>query len=78
MKTTIIWSPAALHAFYELAPHTAMIVDRAIIRLAEHHEGHVEWVAPYHRLRAGMHEVALRFDAKAQTLDVLYLYRARR
>ena len=78
MTTTIIWSPAALRAFYELAPHTAMIVDRAVIRLAERHEGHVEWVAPYHRLRAGMHDVALRFDEKAKTPHVLYLYRGRR
>jgi hypothetical protein len=78
VRTTIIWSPAALRAFYALPPHTAMVVDRAVIRLAERHEGHVEWVAPYHRLRAGMHEVALRFDETAQTLNVLYLYRASR
>jgi hypothetical protein len=30
------------------------------------------------RLRAGVHEVALRFDERTQTLHVLYLYRARR
>jgi hypothetical protein len=78
MSYTIIWSPTALHAFYRLAPHTAMIVDRAVIRLADHGEGVLRWAAPYHRLRAGLHEVALRRDEQARTIDVLFLYRAPR
>jgi len=77
MTYTIIWSPAALWTFYRLAPHTAMIVDRAVIRLASHGEGQLQWVAPHHRLRAGLHEVALRIDGEAQTIDVLFLHRAR-
>jgi mRNA-degrading endonuclease RelE of RelBE toxin-antitoxin system len=77
MTYAIVWSPAALRVFYELAPHSAMIVDRAVIRLAERGEGQVVWAAPYYRLRAGLHEVALRFDAPARTIYVLYLYRAR-
>jgi mRNA-degrading endonuclease RelE of RelBE toxin-antitoxin system len=78
MTYTVIWSPAALRTFYELPPHTAMIVDRAVYRLAERGEGYLRWVAPYHRLRAGLHEVALRRDEQEQTIYVLFLYLARR
>ena len=78
MTYTILWSPAALRVFYQLPPHTAMIVDRAVIRLADHGEGRLQWVAPYHRLRAGLHDLALRIDEQAHTIDVLFLYRATR
>jgi len=74
MTYTVLWSPAALQKFSELPPHTAMIVDRAVIRLAERGEGDLRWVAPYHRLRAGRDEVALRFDKQEQTIHVLFLY----
>ncbi len=63
--------------FYELPPHTAMVVDRAVIRLAERGEGDLRWVAPYHRLRAGLHDLALRRAPQERTIHVLYLYRAR-
>jgi len=74
MSYTVIWSPAALRVFYELPRHTAMIVDRAVIRLAEHGEGHLCWIAPYHRLRAGRHEIAVRRDEQDKTIYVLFLY----
>ncbi len=73
MTYGVVWSPAALRKFYELPLHTAMIVDRAVIRLAERGEGELRWVAPYHRLLAGLHEVALRPDAEERTLHVLFL-----
>jgi mRNA-degrading endonuclease RelE of RelBE toxin-antitoxin system len=78
MTYTVIWSPAALRTFYELPPHTAMIVDRAVIRLAERGEGDLRWVPPYHRLRAGQHEVALRRDKQERAIHVLFLYLPRR
>jgi len=71
------WSPAALFTFYRLPLHSAAIIDRAVIRLVESGEGHLEWVAPYHRLRAGKYEVALSIDREALTVSVLHIYRAR-
>lgn len=48
-----------------------------MIRLVETGEGHLEWVAPYHRLRAGKHEIALSIDREALTVAMLRIYRAR-
>jgi hypothetical protein len=78
MTFAIAWDPAALFVFYRLPLHTATIVDRAVIRFAHTGAGHIEWVAPYHRLRAGVHDVALRIDTEARTIAVLRIYRARR
>jgi len=74
----IVWGPAALSVWYELRPHSAMIVDRAVIRLAQTGEGHLEWDPPHHRLRAGVHDVMLAIDLDAETVTVLRIYRARR
>jgi hypothetical protein len=38
----IRWTPAALAVWYELLPHSAMIVDRAVIRFAQTGEGRLE------------------------------------
>lgn len=56
--TPILWHPAALSVLYRLHPWTAAAVDRSVIRFAETGVGHIEWVAPYHRLRAGAAPVA--------------------
>ena len=74
----IVWAPAALKVFYDLPPHSAMIVDRAVIRLAETGEGQIESDPPHHRLRAGVHDVMLGIDLAAETVSVLRIYRARR
>ncbi len=74
----IHWAPAALFVFHELPIHSATIVDRAVIRLAYTGEGDLEWDPPYHRLRAGVHDVMLGIDLDARTVTVLRIYRARR
>lgn len=54
-----------------------MMVDRAVIRLAHHREGHIEWAAPYHRLRAGLYDLALCIHTRERTVTVIRIYRGR-
>jgi hypothetical protein len=77
MSFAITWDPAALFVLYRLRMQTAATIDGALIRFAETGVGHVEWVPPYYRLRAGTHEAALAIDREARTLTVLRIYRAR-
>lgn len=77
MTYAVLWAPAARWTFYRLPIHSATVIDRAVIRFAESGEGHIEWVAPYHRLRAGVHDVALSVDRETHTIAVLFIYRAR-
>lgn len=74
---TVTWDWPALATFYRLPLHTATMVDRAVIRLAESGEGRLEWVAPHYRLRVGLCELALTIDHEEQTVTVLRIYRAR-
>jgi hypothetical protein len=73
----ITWDWPALRTFYRLNPHTAMIVDRAVLRFAERGEGVLDHDAPYHLLRAGLYDAVLAIDEKAGALCVLRIYRAR-
>ena len=73
----VLWDWPALVTFYRLAPHTATIVDRAVIRFVEWGEGHVEQRPPYVRLRAGFHDVVLIVDRNDGLVTVLRVYRAR-
>lgn len=73
---TIFWDFPALRRLYELPPHTAMLVDRAVVRFAQTGEG-AEWDPPYYRLRAGFYDVALAVDTQARTVSVLRLFRVR-
>lgn len=77
MIFTILWDPAALFVFYRLPRPVAERVDGAVIAFADRGEGQIEWVAPYHRLRAGKHDLALAIDRHALTVTVLQIYRAR-
>jgi len=77
VKLTILWHPAARFVFYRLPIHTATLVDRAIIRFAERGEGELEWAPPYHRLRAGLHDMALAIDREKRTVTVVHIFRAR-
>lgn len=77
MSFRVAWAPAALWTFYRLPIHSATVIDRAVICFAETGDGEIQWVAPYHRLRAGVHDVALSIDREARQLTVLYLHRAR-
>ncbi len=77
MSYAITWGPAALQTFYDLPMHSAFILDRAVIRFATTGEGQLEWVAPHHRLRAGVHDLVLHVDRDARTIDVLFVCRAR-
>jgi hypothetical protein len=77
MSFTIHWDPAALFVFYRLRVAAATAVDRAILRWAQTGEGDLEWVAPYHRLRAGRYEVALSINRVRRTVDVIRIYGAR-
>ena len=75
MKLGIAWDYPALTAFYALHPYEAMVVDRAVIRFAEHGEGHVERVPPYFRLHAGRYRIRFAVDVEAGRMTVLYVYR---
>jgi hypothetical protein len=77
MSLEIIWNFPAERTLYELPRHAAETVDRAVLAFAEKGEGHLEWVAPYHRLRAGSYDMALVIDLHARTVTVLRIYRAR-
>jgi len=52
MTYEIAWTYAARWVLHELPLHSAMLVDRAVIRFAAAGEGELGWEAPYHRLRA--------------------------
>jgi mRNA-degrading endonuclease RelE of RelBE toxin-antitoxin system len=69
------WGFPALHVFYELDPNEAMRVDRAVIRFSETGQGEVARVPPYWRLHVGPFRVL--FTVEGETMNVLYLYRAR-
>ena len=73
----ITWDWPALHAFYRLHPHTAMIVDRAVLRFAERGEGDIDHDPPHYLLRAGLYDALLAIDENAGTVSVLRIYRAR-
>ena len=75
--SAVIWNFPALARFYALGMETATVVDRAVVRFAATGEGRLEWAPPYHRLRAGSHEVALAIDLQARTVTVMRIYRAR-
>jgi mRNA-degrading endonuclease RelE of RelBE toxin-antitoxin system len=77
MRLRIAWSYPALITLYDLPMHSAMLVDRAVIRFAETGEGDVERIPPYYRLRVGMYRVRFTVDLEAGTMNVLFLYRAR-
>jgi hypothetical protein len=77
MSLTIIWNFPALWRFYRLPRHEAELVDAAVIAFAETGEGHIEWVAPHHRLRAGCYGAVLAIDLKVRTVTVLRIYRMR-
>lgn len=77
MSFAIVWHRPALVTLNQLPMHSAMMVDRAVIRFAETGHGHLEWDPPYHRLRAGFHDLILSIDRAARTLTVLRIYRMR-
>ena len=77
VSVTVLWSPAALFVLYRLSRSAAETVDGAVLLLAHRGEGHLEWVAPYHRLRAGKHDVMLAIDPDALAITVLSIFRAR-
>lgn len=53
------------------------MVDRAVIRFAEHGEGQVDWDPPHHLLVAGFYDVVLAIDLEQRTMVVLRIYRTR-
>jgi hypothetical protein len=76
MTLRIAWNYPALVTFYDLRPHEAMRVDRAVLRFAETGEGDVAWMPPYYRLRIGEFGVRFAIDRQARVMTVLYLYRS--
>jgi len=77
MSFAIAWHEPAIVTLYRLPMHSAMLVDRAVIRFAELGEGHLEWDPPYHRLRAGLYDLVLSIDRDARMITVLRIYRMR-
>lgn len=77
MTYAVIWHARALSTFYRLPIHSAFIIDRTVLRFAETGEGYVEWVAPHHRLRAGVHDVTVAIDHAAERITVIAVFRAR-
>ena len=76
-RLSIEWSPAALVTFYRLSIHSATMIDRAVIQLAETGQGRVHWVAPYYRLYVGSYDLPLVLDRQARSLTVLHIYNVR-
>lgn len=54
----------------------ATTIDHAIIQFEESGTGHLEWVAPYYRLRVGSFDVPLVFDLKSRTIIVISIFRS--
>ncbi|MBK8258856.1 MAG: hypothetical protein IPK82_40130 [Polyangiaceae bacterium] len=77
MNVTVLWDPAALFVFYCLPPLVSARIDRSVIAFAERGEGHVEWAAPYYRLKAGKHDVVFTVDEPTLTMTVLQILRMR-
>jgi len=77
MRLRIAWNYPALITLYDLHMHSAMLVDRAVIRFAETGEGDVERMPPGYRLRVGVYRVRFVVDREAGTMNVLFLYRVR-
>jgi hypothetical protein len=77
VRFRIAWNYPALVRFYDLHPSEATAVDRAVLRFAEAGEGHLSWVAPHHRLRAGAHDAVLAIDPAERVVTVLRIYRSR-
>ena len=75
MRLRIAWNYPALIALYELRMHSAMLVDRAVIRFAETGEGDVRKIPPYYQLRVGAFRVFFAVDREARTMNVLFLHR---
>lgn len=75
MRLRIAWNYPALVTLYDLPLHSAMLVDRAVLRFAETGEGDVERIPPYYRLRVGVYRVRFTVDREAGTMNVLFLYR---
>lgn len=73
----VVWDWPALATFYRLPLHTATIIDRAVVRFAEHGEGQVGWEAPHHILVAGFYRVLLNIDFETETITVIRLFRVR-
>jgi hypothetical protein len=74
-RFSVEWSPAALAVFYKLSIQAATTIDQAVIQLAEMGQGHLEWVAPYFRLRVASFDLPLVLDRKTRTLTVIAVIR---
>ena len=60
-----------------VAVYSTPDAESAVVRFAERGEGHIERVAPYTRLRAGLYDVSLVIDEAAGTITVIHFHRAR-
>lgn len=74
MSFAVVWDYAALATWYELPRKPAEIIATTVIRFAETGAGHIEWVAPYYRLHAGAHDLAMVVDREKRTLTVIRIY----
>lgn len=74
MSLRIAWNYPALITLYDLRVHSAMLVDRAVIRFAATGEGDVE-IPLYYQLRVGVFRVLFAVDREAGTMNVLFLHR---
>ena len=77
MTFDMVWGPQALAVFYNLHPHEAMAVDRAVIRFAEMQRPRAEKIGPHYRLTVGSLCVQFSLVRETGTMNVLYLYRVR-
>jgi hypothetical protein len=76
MRLRIAWNYPALVTLYNLHMHSAMLVDRAVIRFADTGEGDIDRIPPYYSLRVGVYRVRFAVDRETGTMNVLFLYRA--
>ncbi len=75
MSLRIAWNYPALITLYDLRVHSAMLVDRAVIRFAATGEGDVRKIPLYYQLRVGVFRVLFAVDREAGTMNVLFLHR---
>lgn len=78
MSYRIAWCPPALAVFYELRSHSAMLLDRTVVRYAETGQGELRREDPYLALRGGGYDAIVVLDRRTRTLNVVWIRRHRR
>jgi hypothetical protein len=77
LRLDTAWTFQARTALAMISPREGAIVDAAVIAYAERGEGDMRHEPPYDILGAGVYDVEVAIDRRANTIAVLRFYRAR-